>query len=403
VAGKSGDKWITVRLMNKPVNALMQSFLRTKSIGYESFLKHMQLKANSSNNTVYADKTGTIAFWQGNFVPRRKEGIDPSGQLDGSVSQTEWQGVHDLDEIIHFKNPASGWLQNCNSSPYWATGNKKDLSPHPEYMGPDKQNYRAVHAINLLRSDSLFTLEKLNKAAYDEHLPAFDVLMPTLLSAINTVAVSESSDHMKLKQAYQLFEHWNNHFSITSTETTLAVFWAYKLLTHASGEWTAANLDQIGMMDYMSAKISAKVKTDLLLETMNELEKDFGTWKVAWGEVNRFQRLTGKAEETYDDSKMSYPVPFVTAIWGSLATMDTRKFPGMKRQYGESGNSFVAIVEFGKRIKAKTISSGGHSSNPSSMHFNDQAEMFCRGELKDVAFYPEDVAASSVRNYHPGE
>jgi acyl-homoserine-lactone acylase len=403
VAGKSGDKWLTIKLMNKPINALMQSFLRTKSDGYDNFKKHMKLKANSSNNTVFADKSGNIAFWQGNFVPRRKEGVNPFGQLDGSTSQTEWQGIHDLDEIIHFKNPESGWIQNCNSSPYWATGNKKDLPIHPEYMGPDKQNYRAVHAISLLKSDTLFTLEKLNRVAYDAHLPAFDILIPSLLTSIKSVATSETSDHLKLKQAYRMLELWDKRSSITSTETTLAVYWAYKLMREAAGKWGSLHLDELGIIDFMVEKTSFETKTDLLLETMNELEKDFGTWKVAWGEVNRFQRLTGNMDEVYDDTKMSFPVPFVTAIWGSIATMDTRKLAGGKRQYGESGNSFVAIVEFGDKIRAKTISSGGHSSNPNSPHFNDQGEMFCRGELKDVVFYPDEVANSTVRAYHPGE
>ena len=403
IVGKKGDKWIAIKLMDKPVKALTQSFMRNKSMGYDAFKNNMKLMANSSNNTVFADKEGNIAFWQGNFVPRRKNGIDPSGSLDGADPNTEWQGIHQLDEIIHFKNPKSGFLQNCNSSPYWATGNKKDLLLHPEYMGPDRQNYRAVHAIKLLQSDSAFTMDKLNKAAYDSWLPAFDVLIPSLLDAAKLVATTESKDHELVKEAYTLFELWDNRFSETSVATTLAVCWGNKLLGKGISQMPSGKWDELAIIDFLAEKVSPKDKIDLLVQTMHELEKDFGTWKVAWGEVNRFQRLTGKIEETYDDSKMSFAVPFVTAFWGSLATMDAQRYPETKRQYGASGNSFVAIVEFGEKVKARTIVTGGHSSNPSSPHFTDQAEMFCKGQMKEVYFYREDVLKNTVRSYHPGE
>ncbi len=67
------------------------------------------------------------------------------------------------------------------------------------------------------------------------------------------------------------------------------------------------------------------------------------------------------------------------------------------------GNSFVAVIEFGPRIKAKSVVTGGSSSDPSSKHFTDQALMYTEGRFKDVLFYKEDVLKHAERTYHPGE
>jgi acyl-homoserine lactone acylase PvdQ len=149
----------------------------------------------------------------------------------------------------------------------------------------------------------------------------------------------------------------------------------------------------------------------LLRITVDELKRDFGTWQVPWGEINRFQRLTGRIEETYDDDKPSLPVGFASSFWGSLAAFGSRtgSVPpqsgrlSTRKYYGTVGNSFVAVVEFGKKIRAKSIVTGGSSSQPDSPHFNDQAPMYVKGEFKDVLFYKEDILKSAERTYKPGK
>ena len=137
---------------------------------------------------------------------------------------------------------------------------------------------------------------------------------------------------------------------------------------------------------------------------VTKLKKDFGTWRVKWGEVNRFQRLTGKIDEVFDDNKPSLPVGFASSFWGSLAAFGTRvAYPDtLKRNYGVVGNSFVAVVDFGKKIRAKSIVTGGSSSQPGSPHFNDQGPMYVKGEFKDELFYKEDIRKFAERIYHPG-
>jgi acyl-homoserine lactone acylase PvdQ len=139
---------------------------------------------------------------------------------------------------------------------------------------------------------------------------------------------------------------------------------------------------------------------NLLSETLKDVEKRFGSWKTAWGEVNRYQR---PADGKFDDSKPSLPVGIAAATFGSLPSFAARRLPGLNKRYGVSGNSFVACVEFGKRIKAKSVITGGQFFDASSKHYTDQAQMYIDGNFKDVLFYKEDILKYVERQYHPGE
>jgi acyl-homoserine-lactone acylase len=123
---------------------------------------------------------------------------------------------------------------------------------------------------------------------------------------------------------------------------------------------------------------------------------------MPWREINRFQRLTGKVNEKYANTALSIPVGYGSALWGQLPSFRSSRFDTNKR-YGFSGNSFVCAVEFGERIKARSILAGGNSGNPKSKHFDDQGLMYSKGQFKDVQFYKEDVLKHVERNYHPGE
>jgi len=140
----------------------------------------------------------------------------------------------------------------------------------------------------------------------------------------------------------------------------------------------------------------------LLYETIKDLQKRFGSWKVQWGDVNRYQRVGN--DENFDDKKPSLPVGLASATWGSLPSyQSSRRVANSNKRYGFSGNSFIACVEFGKKVKAKSIITGGQSFDPSSKHFTDQAQMYIDGKFKDVLFYKEDVMKHVERKYHPGE
>ena len=154
----------------------------------------------------------------------------------------------------------------------------------------------------------------------------------------------------------------------------------------------------------MATRATAAQRLGALDAAVGRLTRDFGTWRTPWGEINRFQRLTGAIVQRFDDAGPSIPVPFTSARWGSLASFGARTYPGTKRMYGTSGNSFVAVVEFGRdSVRAKAVTAGGESGDPRSKHFGDQAERYAEGHLRDVYFYPAQLEGHIERTYSPGE
>lgn len=397
VISKAGDRWLSIRMLQEPIKALTQSFIRTKSKNLADFKRALDLRTNTSNNTVYADAQGNIGYWHGNFVPKRNTQFDFSKPLDGTNPLVDWRGIHASNETVQFLNPAAGWLQNCNSTPVTAAGpNTFDKKKFPLYMCPDAENPRGTNAVRVLSREKAFTLDKLIAAAYDTYLSAFDRLIPSLLSAYAKQSKGNELLRLKLQDPIQRLEKWDRSYSTTSVPTTLAIFWGMELrqqVTSVGGQW-----DIIEAM----TNTSDDAKVNALNKVLEDLKRDYGTWQIGWGEVNRFQRLTGKINETFDDSKPSLPVAMTSSFWGSLAAYGSRRFEGTKKMYGYVGNSFVAVVEFGKRIKAKSLLAGGVNNNPKGLHFADQAALYCQGKFKDVLFYKDDVLKSVERQYNPG-
>lgn len=403
ITGQAEGKWISTKLMVDPLNALTQSYLRTKSSGLEDFKKNMNLRTNSSNNTVYADDQGNIAYWHGDFMPRRDPKYNWNVSLDGSDPGTEWKGLHEVEEIVHVYNPATGWIQNCNSTPFTVSGSSSpDRNAYPNYMAPDGENPRGIHAIMVLGDQSGFTLEKLIGASQDSYLPAFETLVPSLVSAYDASVGTNDTIRTSMGEAVELVRNWDFRYSSKSVPTTLAIFWAMRLRQNVLKQMPKGleHMDQLG---FLAMKTSNADRLKALAGAMKELQRDFGTWKQPWGEINRFQRISGKVEPVFDDQQASIAVPFTSSYWGSLASFGARKFAGTKKMYGYSGNSFVAVVEFGRKVRAKSVVTGGSSSNPASPHFNDQSPLYCQGQFKEVLFYPEDFIKNAESVYHPGD
>ena len=399
IVGRQGDKWVAVRMMDTPLAALEQSYLRTKAKGYTDYQEVMRLNGNASNNTVFADDQGTIAYWHGNFMPKRDPKFNWNELVDGSTPATEWQGFHKVEELVQVRNPASGWLQNCNSTPFTVAGPASPKpAAYPTYMAPDDENYRGLNAVRVLSSKQSFTLDTLIAAANDPHLTAFDDLLPPLLAA------AQSAPDPALTDAVALLRAWNRNYGQASVAQTLAIYWAEKIQTLARSRVPAGQrLDYISLAAFTTAHTTPAEKLAALAAVQQDLTRDFGTWRTPWGEVNRYQRLTGRIEETFDDQQPSRPVAFTSSAWGSLAAFGARPYPGTVRRYGSVGNSFVAVVEFGPRVRARSVVTGGQSSRPGTPHFTDQAPLYCQGQFKDVWFYPEDVQRHVERQYRPGD
>ena len=389
------DQWTASAMMWEPVKALEQSYIRTKQDGYEGFRNMMDIRTNSSNNTVYADAEGNIAYFHGNFVPKRDTSFDYSEPVDGSNPKTDWQGLHTVDENILVLNPENGWIQNCNSTPYTSA---LEFSPkredYPSYMSQDQENFRGIHAIQLLTGRSGYTLDSLIALAHDPYLPAFEALIPGLVTAY------DKNPDSALKEAIEILRAWDYTTSKESIAMTLAHY--YGTLCYSKAE-RPEGMYSMEWVQYWGGAWDNDKKLAFLKETLDILESDFGTWKMPWGEVNRYQRLNGDIRQPFDDTKPSIPIGFASGRWGALAAYGARYDNNTKKIYGTRGNSFVAAVEFGDKVKAKTMLAGGQSGDPSSPHFNDQAQRYADMEFKDAAYYREDVLKRAKETYSPGK
>jgi acyl-homoserine-lactone acylase len=391
-------RWISIALMQKPVEALSQSFLLTKARNYAAFMKTMEFKANSSNNTVYADADGNIAYLHPQFVPRRDDRFDYTHPVDGADPATDWKPPHALEELPHVLNPSVGWIMNTNDWPYSAAGpDSPKRENFPRYMDTVGENFRGLHATRLLESQKDFTADSLNQLAFDPYMPAFERLIPALLGDYDRLADSNPLKG-RLADPIRELRVWDLRWSAQSVPTTLAVLWGDELDALVRQAPKAANVSDY---DDMADAARAEQRLATLAGVCDRLTRDFGTWRVIWGDVNRYQRLTGDIIQRFSDAEASIPIPFTYSRWGSLASFDARRYPGTAKYYGSSGNSFVAIVEFGDKVSARAVSSGGESGHPESIHFSDQAARYADGALRQVYFYPADLEGHIERAYHP--
>lgn len=405
IMAKRNDQWISLKSYNRSMTSLIQSWKRTKAKGFEDYKKTMDLRANTSNSTVFADNKGNIAYWHGNFVPVRDRKLNWAKVMDGSTSATEWKGLHTVDETVHVYNPTNGWLQNCNSTPFSAAG---VMSPkkadYPPYMAPDGENFRGVNAVKVLDKEKSYTIDKVIAAGYDTNLAAFEVLIPSLINVFEKSVKPTDSLYAALNEPIAELKKWNYHSSETSVATTLAIEWAGKLSTTLQKLYIdEGEDDQVANVKRFAASATPEQVLPPLLVVVNDLKKKFGKWQMPWGEINRYQRVSSDIQQKYDDAQPSMPVGFASALWGMLPSYNSRYYAGTQKRYGVSGNSFICAVEFGPKIKAKSLLAGGESGDPSSKHFNDQLEMYTKGKFKDVLFYKEDVLKNAERTYHPGE
>lgn len=397
ITGKIDEKWVATALNWEPVDALIQSYTRAKTKNHDEFWEMMKIRRNSSNNTVYADKDGTIAYYHGDFIPKRDPQFDYSKPVDGSDPRTDWQGMHELDEIITIVNPGNGWIQNCNSTPFTAAA---AFSPkqedYPFYMAPDQENFRGVHAVQVLSEMKDLTVDGLIALAHDPYLPAFEKVIPGLVEAFRI----NGKGNTDMASAIKALKEWDLKTSKASVAMTLAHFYGMELYRSGGNPEGLSGNDRF---NWYGTGLPETKRVEIFRKAFDRLVADFGTWEVPWGEYNRFQRLSGDINLTYDDDQASIPVGMTTSRWGALAAYGARAGKDTKRIYGYRGNSFVGMVEFGEKVKAKTMLAGGQSGDPSSPHFDDQVQRYADMEFKDVAYYKEDVDARAKETYKPGK
>jgi acyl-homoserine-lactone acylase len=400
IDGKAAGKWVAMSIMQEPVKALMQSYGRTKAANLADFKKTMELNANSSNNTLYADAQGNIAYFHTNFIPRRNPKFDWTRPVDASDPAADWGPLLTFAETPHLVNPSSGWVYNANNWPWSAAGPASlKREDYPNYVETGAmETPRGFHALRVFSNKKDFTLDGLIGAAYDSYQPWFEKPIPALIKAWD--AAPAGALKTKLAEPIALLRNWDLRWGSTSVPTSIAVFFGNEINSKITADARRAG---ISTEEYAGTKAPADMLLQSLSAAVDKLTADFGKWQTPWGDINRFQRISNAIVHPFSDAAPSIPVEFTSATWGSLASFGARSYNGSKKIYGTSGNSFVAVVEFGPTVRAKAVTAGGESGDPKSKHFNDQAQRYATGNLRDVYFYPSQLVGHTERVYKPGK
>lgn len=405
VVAKRDSALVTIKNVTAPQSRYIgQCWKMARAKNFKAFRAAMNIRALGYPNTMYADKHGRTAYWHGNAVPVRSTQFDWRYPVDGSKVATEWKGLHKLKDIAQVIDPRTGWIQNCNSTPYQAAGvSSPKQSDYPAYMAYDKHIFRAVEAVRLLEGPQKISFEEFEKLVVSNHLPMMAMWLPQILRSYDSLAKLSPQWNDQLGTVADTLRKWNYRYGLNSEATTLAVMWYLQY-----DDWNrnkpavAAADDNATDLQGNQLPMSGPTAVALLKKAVEVLKARFGTPFINWGSINRLQRATG-APERFDDGKPSWPVAAVPSPLGSLFAFGNGQVRGQQKFYGTRGNTYTAIVEFGPRIKARSVMYFGQSANPASPHYLDQAPLYGQGKFKDAWFYLEDIIQHAERTYHPGQ
>ena len=349
-------------------------------------------------NLMYADVDGNIWYLYGSAVPRRDPSFAWREPVDGSDPRTEWGDYHALEDLPQILNPPSGFLLNTNSAPFVATDSvpfaREDFPPY--MIGDEEDNARAVSSRRVLEAMDGATFDEFARAVWDTRLSLADSLLPVLFAERDALghalpgqdlgALAPGSPGLAaVDAAIERLRTWDRRAAIESVETT---WWVI-----ANERWFTDPSLQSKPFGHLEA----------LAGVLDGLQREWGRTEIPWGELNRLQRPPSQNDDDFSADLPSVPVAGAPGALGSVFVFHIGDWGRTNVRYGEHGNSFMKVIEFGPAVRGRSLLVFGQSGDPDSPHFFDQAQLYSDRQFKTAWSTREEVEANAVESYVPGE
>jgi acyl-homoserine-lactone acylase len=384
VVGEKGNKAYAVRiagLKNPKIFEQYHKMTKAKDLNeFESALKMLQ---NPMFNVIYADKSGNILYLFNGNVPKRTEGDFAywRGTIDGTKSKFIWQQFHTYEDLPRVLNPPAGFLQNCNDPP-WTCTYPAVLDPgkFPSYIAPQVMSLRAQRAVNMIKDNPSISFDQLISYKLNTGMEAADRFLNDLLDA-----VERFPDSTAVKAA-TILKAWDRNTDVSSRGAVLFAEWWDQLRRNMfEVPWSPDNpvTTPMGLKDQKQA-------VDLLMIATDNVIKRYGSPDVAWGEVYRF-RMNG----------LDYPANGGPGQYGIFRTMSFIDDNDNKK-HAVAGDTYVAVTEFGEKVRAQVLLSYGNATQPGNKHIGDQLKMLSDKKLRPALLEKPDILKNLEKRESPG-